>query len=277
MSTASSSTSALSADRVTLERRVPPFGGFTLTYLRIELTRRLRNRRTLFFTIAFPVVMYVIIGIPLRDEQLTETPLAAGGVSVAAYMMVSMAMYGAMMSATQTGAAVALERTQGWSRQLRLTPLNPLVNIIIKMIAGMVLGLLAVVATYAAGAISGIQLSAAQWIGTGLVGWVLASAVFTTLGLFVGYLMPSENAAQVTSLIVVFLSFLGGLFYPLSSMPDFMQTIAKFTPVYGIGELARSPLTGESFDAMWLINALIWLVLFVAGTTWAFRRDTKRV
>jgi ABC-2 type transport system permease protein len=145
------------------------------------------------------------------------------------------------------------------------------------MIAGMVLGLLAVVATYAAGAISGIQLSAAQWIGTGLVGWVLASAVFTTLGLFVGYLMPSENAAQVTSLIVVFLSFLGGLFYPLSSMPDFMQTIAKFTPVYGIGELARSPLTGESFDAMWLINALVWLVLFVAGTTWAFRRDTKRV
>ena len=277
MSTASSATSALSADRVTLDRRVPPLGGFNLTYLGIELRRRLRNRRTLFFTIAFPVMMYVIIGLPLRDEQLTATPVADGGVSVAAYIMVSMAMYGAMMSATQTGAAVALERTQGWSRQLRLTPLNPLVNIIIKMIAGMVLGLLAVVATYAAGAISGIQLSAAQWIGTGLVGWVLASAVFTTLGLFVGYLMPSENAAQVTSLIVVFLSFLGGLFYPLNSMPDFMQTIAKFTPVYGIGELARSPLTGESFDAMWLVNALVWLVLFVAGTTWAFRRDTKRV
>ncbi|PZU30754.1 MAG: hypothetical protein DI577_06975 [Microbacterium sp.] len=277
MSTASSTPSALSADRVTLDRRVPPLGGFNLTYLGIELKRRLRNRRTLFFTIAFPVVMYVIIGLPLRDEQLTATPLATGGVSVAAYIMVSMAMYGAMMSATQTGAAVALERTQGWSRQLRLTPLNPLVNIIIKMIAGMVLGLLAVVATYAAGAISGIQLSAAKWIGTGLVGWVLASAVFTTLGLFVGYLMPSENAAQVTSLIVVFLSFLGGLFYPLSSMPDFMQTIAKFTPVYGIGELARSPLTGESFDVMWLVNALVWLVLFIAGTTWAFRRDTKRV
>jgi len=279
MTTASSaaSTGAAASTRVVLDRRVPPFGGFNLTYLGIELTRRLRNRRTLFFTVAFPIVMYVLIGLPLRDEQLTATPLSAGGVSVAAYIMVSMAMYGAMMSATQTGAAVAVERAQGWSRELRLTPLNPLVNIIIKMIAGMVLGLLAVAATYAAGAISGIQLSAGQWIGTGLVGWLLASAVFTTLGLFVGYLMPSENAAQVTSLIVVFLSFLGGLFYPLSSMPDFMQTIAKFTPVYGIGELARSPLTGEAFDILWLVNALIWLVLFVAGTTWAFRRDTQRV
>ena len=34
---------------------------------------------------------------------------------------------------------------------------------------------------------------------------------------------------------------------------------------------------GESFDIMWLVNALVWLVLFIAGTTWAFRRDTKRV
>lgn len=271
------STVSAATDRVALDRRVPPFGGFNLTYLGIELKRRLRNRRTLFFTVAFPVVMYVIIGLPMRDQQLTETPIAQGGVSVAAYIMVSMAMYGAMMSATQTGAAVAVERAQGWSRQLRLTPLNPLVNIIIKMIAGMVLGLLAVAATYAAGAISGVQLTPLQWIVTGLVGWLLSSAVFTTLGLFVGYLMPSENAAQVTSLIVVFLSFLGGLFYPLNSMPDFMQTIARFTPVYGIGELARSPLTGEAFDVMWLVNALVWLVLFIAGTTWAFRRDTKRV
>jgi len=269
--------STASIDRVTLDRRVPPLGGFHLTYLGIELKRRLRNRRTLFFTVAFPVVMFVLIGLPLRDEALTDVPLAQGGVSVAAYILVSMAMYGAMMSATQTGAAVAVERSQGWSRQLRLTPLNPFVNIVIKMIAGMVLGLLAVVATYVAGAVAGIQLTAVQWIVTGLVGWLLASAVFTTLGLFVGYLMPSENAAQVTSLIVVFLSFLGGLFYPLNSMPDFMQTIARFTPVYGIGELARSPLTGEGFDALWLVNALVWLAVFIAGTTWAFRRDTQRV
>ena len=140
--------STASIDRVTLDRRVPPLGGFNLTYLGIELKRRLRNRRTLFFTVAFPVVMFVLIGLPLRDEALTDVPLAQDGVSVAAYILVSMAMYGAMMSATQTGAAVAVERSQGWSRQLRLTPLNPFVNIVIKMIAGMVLGLLAVVATY---------------------------------------------------------------------------------------------------------------------------------
>lgn len=270
-------TAASTTDRVSLQRRVPPMGGFNLTYLRIELMRKLRGRRTLVFIVAFPIVMFVLIGLPLRDQQLTSTPLSQGGPSVAAYIMVSMAMYGAMMSATQTGAAIGIERAQGWSRQLRLTPLNPLVNVIIKTIAGMLLGLLAVVATYVAGAVSGIQLNPAQWIATGLAGWLLASAVFTTLGLMAGYLVPGEGAAQITSLSIVLLSFLGGLFTPLSAMPDFMQVIARFTPVYGISEITRAPLTGAGVDLLWFVNAFVWLGIFVAGTTWAFRRDTKRV
>ncbi len=264
-------------DRVRLERRVPPLGGFNLTYLGIELKRKLRNRRTLIFTLAFPVLMFILVGFAWRTTPLTETPIEAGGPSVAAYIMVSMAMYGAMMSATQTGASVAVERAQGWSRQLRLTPLNPLVNVVIKMIAGMLLGLLAVAATYIVAAASGIHLSAVQWLVTGLTAWILAGAVFTTLGLMVGYMVPGENAAQITSLAVVLLAFIGGLFYPISSMPDILQTIAAFTPVYGISEIARAPLTGEGFDMWALVNAIVWLAIFVAGTVLFFRRDTKRV
>ena len=266
----------MSNSMIDLSTRAPAAGGFSLTYVRLELKRRLRNRRGLFFTVMFPVLMFFMIGYPMREHPLTDTPIADGGLSVAAYIMVSMAMYGAMMSATQTGASVAVERAQGWSRQLRLTPLNPVVNVIIKLIAGMVFGLLAVIATYAVGAFSGVQLSPLEWIVTGLAAWLLAGAVFTSLGLMVGYLAPGENAPQITSLIIVLLAFLGGLFYPLSSMPELLQTVAKFTPVYGISQLARAPLTGDAFDPWTLINALVWLAIFVLGTVWAFRRDTKR-
>jgi ABC-2 type transport system permease protein len=100
--------------------------------------------------------------------------------------------------------------------------------------------------------------------------------VFTALGLLVGYLVPSENAMQFVSLIVVFFSFIGGLFYPLSMMPQILQDVAAWTPVYGIGELARAPLTGDGFDMLALLNAILWLVIFTAGTVLLFRRDTKR-
>ncbi|MGO7983869.1 hypothetical protein ACC691_39190, partial [Rhizobium johnstonii] len=58
---------------------------------------------------------------------------------------------------------------------------------------------------------------------------------------------------------------------------EVLQRIAEWTPVYGIGEIARAPLTGDGFDLGALLNALAWLAIFVIGTALLFRRDTKRV
>jgi ABC-2 type transport system permease protein len=265
------------ADKVSLDRRVPPLGGFNLTFLGIEMRRKLRNKRSIIFTVVFPVAMFFLAGYPNINTPLTDTPISQGGLSVAAYIMVSMALYGAMMSATMAGASVATERARGWSRQLRLTPLNPIANVATKLIAGMMFGLIAVAATYLAGALSGIRMAPDQWILSGLAAWLLGSAVFTTLGLLMGYLVPGENTSQITSLVIVFFSFIGGLFYPVSMMPEVLQQVAAFTPVYGIGEIARAPLTGEGFDLGALANTLGWFAIFVVGTAVLFRRDTKRV
>lgn len=259
------------------ERKVPPMGGFNLTFLWIELRRKLRNRRTLVFTLIFPVGMYFIAGYPQRHLPLTHVPIAQGGLSIAAYIMVSMALYGAMMSATAAGGAVAVERSLGWSRQLRLTPLNPIANIATKIIAGLALGLIAVGATFIAGAVSGIRMPISSWILSGVSAWILGSLVFTALGLLVGYLVPSENAMQLVSLVVVFFAFIGGLFYPVQSMPHVLAEVAKWTPVYGIGELSRAPLTGDGFEPLALLNAIAWLVIFAGGTVLLFRKDTRRV
>ncbi|WP_243062104.1 ABC transporter permease [Humibacter sp. RRB41] len=258
------------------QRTVRPFGGFNLTYLWIELKRKLRNRRTLVFTLVFPVALYLLVGYPQRDVALGNVPVSAGGVSVAAYIMVSMALYGAMMSATAAGGAVAIERTQGWSRQLRLTPVSPIANVATKIVAGLVVGLVAVAATFAVGAATGVRMPIQDWLLAGLAVWLLGTLVFTTLGLMIGYLVPSENSMQFVSLAIVLLSFLGGLFIPLDQMPAVMHDIAVWTPVYGIGELGRAPLTGDAFNILALLNAIGWLAVFAAGTALLFRRDTQR-
>ena len=100
-------------------RRVPPFGGLNLTVLRIELSRMLRNRRTIVFTFVFPAALFLAIGSSRGWND------GVGKGNVAAYIMVSMALYGAALTAAAGGAMVATERALGWSRQLRLTPLNP--------------------------------------------------------------------------------------------------------------------------------------------------------
>ena len=95
----------------------PPLGGFSLTFLRLEIRRLLRNRRTVIFTLVMPPLFFFAFGTGHDAES-------AGRGNVTAYIMISLAVYGAMIATTGGGAMVGLERAVGWSRQLRLTPLN---------------------------------------------------------------------------------------------------------------------------------------------------------
>lgn len=264
-------TAATTPDRPRLERAVPPMGGFSTTLLRIELRRLLRNRRAVIFTVVMPVVFFLIFGV--GQKYSSES---AGHGNVAAYVMISMAVYGAMIATTSGGAMVSIERSLGWSRQLRLTPLTPVAYVATKMLTAMTMGLVSVVVTYVVGAFSHATMDAHLWLVTGLIGW-LGSLVFAAFGLFMGYLLPSDNVMQILGPVLALLAFGGGLFVPLDQMGTTFRQIAELTPMYGVNQLVHAPLTGTSFDVLWVVNVLVWLAIFVAGAAWRFRKDTARV
>ena len=54
------------------------------------------------------------------------------------------------------------------------------------------------------------------WVVSALVAWV-GALVFAAFGLFMGYLLPSENVMQILGPVLALLAFFGGLFVPLSS------------------------------------------------------------
>ena len=66
-----------------------------------------------------PAFFYLIFG--ARRSYSTED---AGNGNVAMLIMISMAAYGAVTATTGIGGEAAVERMQGWGRQLGLTPLR---------------------------------------------------------------------------------------------------------------------------------------------------------
>ena len=244
-------------------RRVPSLGGLNLTFLGLEIRRMLRNRRTVIFTLILPAAFFFMFGSGQKDP------------AARAYVLVSLAVYGAMIATTSGGAMVSIERAQGWSRQLRLTPLRPVAYVTIKVVTAMILGLTAVVVEFAVGAAAGVHLTAREWVYCGLVAW-LGAMVFAAFGLFAGYLLPSENVMQVLGPVLAILAFAGGLFVPLQFLDPAVQTVARLTPAYGVGEIARLPLTNDAFSWSAVVNIAVWLALFVVGAAYLFRRDTRR-
>ncbi|HUY45066.1 MAG TPA: hypothetical protein VMV92_04995 [Streptosporangiaceae bacterium] len=82
---------------------------------------------------------------------------------------------------------------------------------------------------------------------------------------------------QLLSIGLMPFAFAGGLFIPLSQYPHVLQTLAKLTPLYGLNQLVHAPLLGGSIHLVWVLNAIIWLVIFTGGAVWRFRKDTARV
>ncbi len=255
-----------------LERTAPPIGGFTPTVLRLEVRRLMRNRRTMILAIALPVIFFLGFG---RNSTYVHQIIGRGNLT--AFEMISIALFGAVFATATGGAMVSIERTSGWSRQLRVTPLTPAAYIAIKMLTSLTLAAGAVGAVYVVGSCTNqASMPTDLWLITGICVWV-GSLLFSALGLFIGYLLPSENVTQILSLILMVCSFAGGLFIPVSHFPHTYAILAKFTPLYGLNELVHYPLIGGHFEWEWALNTVIWLGVLVLCAVWQFRRDTARV
>jgi ABC-2 type transport system permease protein len=121
------------------------------TYIRYELLRMLRNRRFFLFSLGFPLVLYYVIAAPNRNV----TDLGGSGVSAPLYLMVGLAAFGTMNAVISGGARIALDRSVGWTRQLRLTPLSPRSYLATKILVAYLTALITIVVLAIAGRRSG--------------------------------------------------------------------------------------------------------------------------
>ncbi|HLI44861.1 MAG TPA: ABC transporter permease [Acidimicrobiales bacterium] len=249
-----------------------PLGGLRPRLVRLEVRRLVRNRRTLIFTMVVPAMFFLIFGL---DSRYALGRDGAGNVS--ASILISMALYGAVLATTSGGAMVSVERAAGWSRQLRITPLRPAAYVATKMASSMVLGAVSVAVVYLVAAATRTP-SMPAWVWAVTAGAVWAgSLLFAAFGLFIGYLFPSENVMQVIGFVLMLFSFGGGLFIPLSQFSPGLRTLARFTPLYGLNQLVHYPLTQSGFSWEWVANLIVWLAVFTAGAILRLRRDTGRV
>lgn len=244
------------------------------TYTLLELRRITRNWVGMFFTAVLPAFFYLIFGATVDAK---DSPIGNG--NVAMYVMISMAAYGAVTATTSVGGNAALERQQGWGRQLGLTPLPDSGYIAMKSLIAMTVAAVPILLTYLLGALTGARGTAGSWVLSAVL-CLLGSAVFAVYGLLVGTALRSESAVGAASGTLVIFAFLGNVFIPLSGA---ILVFAKFTPLYGYAALARYPLTegylaDGSQDPLWLpvLNVVCWLAVFGGLAVFFVRRGRGR-
>jgi len=240
-------------------------------YTRYELIRAFRNIRFFIFSFGFPLIIYFLIAVPNRHVD----DIGGTGISAPLYFMVGLAAFGAMTAVLASGGRIAAERSVGWNRQLRITPLSPRAYFRTKVVTGYVLAILSILLLYVSGISLGVDLSAADWIQmTALI--LVALIPFTALGILMGHVVPVDSIGPAIGGITALFSLLGGSWFPVASSGAF-HDVAQLLPSYWLVQAGRVSLGGSSWGALgWGVIA-VWTVVLGRLAAWAYRRDTKRV
>jgi ABC-2 type transport system permease protein len=249
----------------------------TLIYTRFELLRTLRNKQALIFTVAFPIVMYFLLAGPNKNNHnFGGDATHHTGLFAPQYYMVGLLSFGAMVAVLSGGARIAAERTIGWNRQLRLTPLSATGYLRTKVVTGYLMALFSIVLLYAAGILLGVRLPIGSWLHmTALI--LIALIPFAALGIAMGHLLNDDAAGAALGVGASLFAFLGGTWFPITGgglFVDFCQLLPSYWLVQAghVGLGAASPWDTEA----WLVIA-VWSAACGAFAIWAYRRDTKRV
>ncbi|HZO33666.1 MAG TPA: ABC transporter permease [Gaiellaceae bacterium] len=239
------------------------------TYMRFELIRVLRNRRFFILSIGFPLVLFFLIAGPNRHVH----SLGGSGIDAPLYFMIGLTAFGTMNSVISGGARIALDRTVGWTRQLRLTPLSPLSYLATKVLVAYLTALITIVVLAIAGSTLGVHLSAGTWLGT-IALLLIGLLPFAAMGILYGHLLGSDSLGPAVGGTTALLAFLGGTWFPITN--GTLSDIAQALPSYWLTQASRFASGGPAWSALgWGVTAA-WTVLLGTAAAWAYRRDTQR-
>jgi ABC-2 type transport system permease protein len=215
------------------------------TRARVELREFFRQRESVVFTLAFPVILLLALGAAL-DYDLGP------GVDFPQYFMAGVITAGIVGASLQNMAIhIAGERSDGTLKSLRGTPMpasayfaGKVVQVLAVAVATIALLLLVGVLVYRVDLPSGGDWLTFAWVS------VLGAAACTLLGIAVSTLARNGRSASATvTPIALVLEFVSGVFLPFDQVPGWLQDVAAVFPVKWLAQGLRSVFLPDALAA----------------------------
>jgi ABC-2 type transport system permease protein len=178
-----------------------------------------------------------------------------------------------MSAVIAAGGRISADRSVGWTRQLRLTPLSTREYFRAKIVTAYAAALGTIVLLSIAGMTLGVRLSVSEWLK--MIGLMLVGLIpFAVLGILIGHLLTPDSVGPAVGGLTALFAFLGGVWFSISG--GFMGDVAESLPSYWLVQASHVSLNGHSWRALgWLVVAA-WTLALVALAVWAYKRDTGR-
>ncbi len=218
----------------------------------LEVRLFFRERRALFVTFAYPVIMLGIFASVFGQSGARIGP--APGIPFAQWFLPGMVATGLiLLSFENIVDTIAIERDEGTLKRLRGTPM-PAVSYFLGKI-----GLVLVTCLVQTALLLGIAAtvfsvplpsSASAWATFAWV-FVLATATGCVCGIGFSAVPPSGRAASaIVNPVVLILQFISGVFFVYGQLPAWMQQVAEIFPLKWVAQGMRSVFLPSGAEGM---------------------------
>jgi ABC-2 type transport system permease protein len=235
-----------------------------LAQLKSELRVIARNGEQLLVIIGIPTILLVFFSqvdvLPRGDQNAVDFLLP--GILALAVMSTAM---------VSLGIATGFERSYGVLKRLGATPLGTRRLVLAKSLAVVLVEVVQLLVLIGVGLILGWRgdLGAvAPVVGAVLLGTLAFAGIGLTLA---GTLRGEVNLAAQNGLYLVLL-LIGGIMFPLDSLPNWLQVPAQFLPSSALADVMRGALTETSLNGgtAWIVLA-VWALVAPATAAKFFR------
>jgi len=229
-----------------------------------ELVRMMRNPGIAIPVLLLPCALYALFALLIAGEAINKDA-NLGVFLFAAFSIMSVtmpAMFG-------IGVTLALERDMGMLKLKRAQPAPPAAWVVAKIVAGLVLAVLAYAPIVTLALVTGKLALEPGQVAALSVALMVGTIPFTAMGLMIGALCSGSAAPGFANLIYLPGCYLSGMFFPL---PKSMYWQAPIWPQFHVEQLAMhmAGITKMQFEPVTVaVGTMVgYTVLFAAITIW---------
>lgn len=202
---------------------------------------QVRDKATLFFTFAFPLLFLVVFGLIFSGQDVEQS-----GRPYISYIAPGVMSWG-VANAAVFGIAFTLMqwRRDDLLRLIRLSP-TPLTTVLAsRYVLALVVGVVQAAVFVAVAMLPGFGLELDGRWPLVLPALGLGITAFMAIGVIVGnYAKTPEAVAAIANCMMVPMAFLSGSFLPLDMMPSWLRTVSRVLPLRYLNDAASGALTG---------------------------------
>jgi ABC-2 type transport system permease protein len=258
---------ALSNAAETLARVEPGAraGDVALTARQVGYEQRAfwRNRTRAFFSVGMPIMLLLIFGSLNSGTRIEDL----GNIPYIAFFLPGILAYGIIITQfVNMAGGLAIQRDSGLLKRMRGTPLPGWAYVAGRVgSTALISAIMAVVMVVLGRVFYGVHVRA-EAVPAILVAVIVGAGAFAALGMAAVALIPNAEAAPVVANVLILpLSFISGIWYPMNGAPDWLLDVAKVFPVEHLAsalQTAFDPVNhGSAFAGHDLLMLGLWLVV----------------